>query len=143
MAYCTNSDVVNEFKSLNTTDGKITTTKIDTWIAQADAYINGRIGNVYTTPITGAESLLIIKEISIGLVAQRISRILDTKAISPKGDQYIPKDLIEKAEKRLDMIVNRQMVLSDATLKTTHGGVSSYTSDNTVDRTFDLTKNQW
>lgn len=142
MAYSTNSDVTNEFKSFDTS-GKITTAKIDEWIGQADAYIDGRVGTVYTTPVTGTNSLKILKEISIGLVAQRISRVLEVKSITPKGDQYIPKDLIKKAEKRLDMIVKRELLLSDAKERSTHNGVKSYSKDNTVNRVFDQTKDQW
>lgn len=142
MAYSTNSDVVDEFKSLDTS-GKITTAKIDEWISQADEYIDGRIGLIYETPVTGAKSLKILKEISIGFVAQRIAYVLETKTITPKGDQVIPKNLIEQAEKRLQMIVDRELLLSDATDKTVHHGVKSYSNDNTVSRNFDQSKDQW
>lgn len=142
MAYSTNSDVVDEFKSLDTT-GQINTTKIFEWISQADEYIDGRIGLIYTVPITGVKSLKILKEISIGLVAQRIAYILETKAITPKGDQYIPKNLIKQAETRLEMIVNRKLILSDADEKSTKAGVSSYTGENVVNRAFDQSKAQW
>ena len=142
MAYSTNSDVVDEFKSLDTS-GKITTAKIDEWISQADEYIDGRIGLIYDTPITGVKSLKILKEISIGFVAQRVAYILETKTITPKGDQVIPKNLIAQAEKRLQMVVDKQLLLSDATLKSTHGGVKSYSNDNTVTRNFDQSKAQW
>lgn len=142
MAYSNNSDVVDEFKSLDTS-GKITTAKIDEWISQADEYIDGRIGLIYNVPVVGVKSLKVLKEISIGLVAQRIAYILETKSITPKGDQVIPKNLIEMAEKRLQMIVDKQLLLSDATLKSTTGGVRSYSSDNTVSRSFDQSKAQW
>lgn len=142
MAYSLNSDVTNEFKSIDTS-GKITTTKIDDWIGQADEYIDGRIGLIYITPVTGAKSLSILKEISIGLVAQRIAYVLETKSITPTGDQTIPKNLIEQAEKRIQMIVNRELLLSDATDKTTHAGVKSYSGSNIVTRRFDQSKDQW
>jgi len=142
MAYSTNSDVVDEFKNLDTT-GKITLEKINSWILQADAYINGRIGLIYQTPVTGEESLEVLKEISIGFVAQRIAYVLETKSITPKGDQYIPKNLIKQAEDRLSMIVNRKLLLSDATEVSTDAGVSSYSGENTVTRAFDQSKQQW
>lgn len=142
MAYSTNQDVIDEFKSLDTT-GKITTAKIDKWITQADALINGRIGLIYEVPVVGLESLEILKEISIGLVAQRIAYVLETKSITPTGDQVIPKNLILEAKERLQMIVDRLLILSDATQKSTHAGVKSFTSDNTIRRTFDATKDQW
>ncbi len=142
MAYSLNTDVTDEFKNIDTS-GLITTTKIDGWIAQADAYIDGRIGLIYSVPVTGVNSLLVLKEISIGLVAQRIAYILEVKSITPKGDQYIPKNLIEQAEKRLDLITERKLILSDADEASSNAGVSSYTSENTVNRTFDVTKDQW
>ena len=142
MAYSTNSDVTDEFKSIDTS-GLISTAKIDEWISQDDEYIDGRIGLLYETPITAVKSLKIVKQISIGLVAQRIAFILETKSITPKGDQAIPKNLITEAKERLQMIVDRKLLLSDATERSTHAGVKSYTSDNVVARKFDLTTNQW
>lgn len=143
MAYSTYSDVQNEFKNINFTDGLITSAKVTEFISQADAYIDGRIGLIYDTPVTGTKSLSILKEISIGLVAQRISYILETKSITPKGDQYIPKNLIEQAEKRLDMIENRRLLLSDASERSTQAGVASYSSSNDVERTFKQGTDQW
>ena len=142
MAYSTNSDVTDEFKSIDTS-GLISTTKIDEWISQDDEYIDGRIGLLYETPVTAEKSLKIVKQISIGLVAQRIAFILETKSITPKGDQAIPKNLITEAKERLQMIVDRKLLLSDATERSTHAGVKSFTSDNVVARKFDLTTNQW
>lgn len=144
MAYCINTDVQNEFKSLPVgATGILTTDKIDGFIAQADAYIDGRLSTVYQTPITGSNSLLIVKQISIDLVAQRIAHIMEVKGITPKGDQYIPKNLGEKAENRLDMIVEKKILLSDATEVSTTGGVSSYTSENCVTRSFKQGEVQW
>jgi hypothetical protein len=143
MAYSLNTDVINEFKSIDTTNGIITTAKITQWISEADAYIDGRICGIYTTPVTGTNSLLILKTISIGIVAQRIAYILETKSITPKGDQYIPKNLIKEAEDKLKMIVERKLILSDATLATAHSGVRSYSSDNTVNRVFKQGEEQW
>ena len=142
MAYSTNSDVTDEFKSIDTS-GLISTAKIDEWISQDDEYIDGRIGLLYETPVTAVKSLKIVKQISIGLVAQRIAFILETKSITPKGDQAIPKNLITEAKERLQMIVDRKLLLSDATERSTHAGVKSFTSDNVVARKFDLNVNQW
>lgn len=142
MSYSINNDVINEFKSLDTS-GKISKTKIDDWIGQADAYIDGRIGLIYTTPVTGTNALLILKEISIGFVAQRVAYVLETKSITPSGDQYIPKNLILMAEKKLQMIIDRQLLLSDAELISSNGGVKSYTSSNTVTRNFKYNVDQW
>lgn len=144
MAYSTNALVASEFKSITfSTDTKIKSSEVDQWITEADEYIDARIGLVYSTPVTATKSLEVLKTISIGLVAQRVSRAMEIKSITPTGDQYIPKDLILEAKERLQMIVDRKLLLSDATEITTHGGVSSYSNDNTVTRKFDQTKDQW
>ncbi len=143
MAYSLYTDVVNEFKNIDITNGVITETKINEFISQADAYIDGRIGLIYQTPVTGTNSLLILKKISIGLTAQRIANILELKSVVAEGDQAIPKDLIAEAKEDLQLIVDRGLLLSDADEVTTTGGVSSYTGENTVERTFQQGTQQW
>lgn len=144
MAYSTNALVASEFKSITfSSSTKITDSEVDQWITEADAYIDGRIGLIYETPVTGTKALEILKTISIGIVAQRVAYAMEVKSITPKGDQYIPKDLINSAEKKLDMIVNRQLLLSDATERSTSGRVRSYSGSNTVTRKFDQSKDQW
>lgn len=49
------------------------------WIAEADAEVNGKLAGRYTLPITGTESLLIMKSIVIALVVWRIAKALDQK----------------------------------------------------------------
>lgn len=143
MSYSNFQNVIDEFKNLNTTTGLITDDKITEWISQEDAYINGRIGLIYDTPVTGTESLKVLKKISIGLTAQRIARILETKTNAVKGEQNIPKDLIQEAKDDLQLIVERKLLLSDADYISSDQGVKSYTSDNSVSRTFDTTTQQW
>lgn len=144
MAYCVVEDVKSEFKSLPIdSNGILTTAKIEGFIAQADAYINGRLASLYTVPITGAESLLIIKQISIDLVAQRIAHIMEMKGITPKGDQFIPKDLGKKAEDRINMILKKTLVLSDAAQAIGSSGVASSDSCSETPHSFIAGKVQW
>jgi len=142
MAYCTYQNVAGEFKGLDVASGILTSTILDDWIAQDTAYINAKLKTVYTTPITDADDLLILKKICIGMVAQRVSRFMEVKSISPKGDQYIPRDLIKEAMSTMDEIVNEKLILNST--KAVSGGiVSSYTNDYTVERVFDTTIDQW
>lgn len=143
MSYCESQDVVDEFKGLDVVNGVITTTKIDEWIAQTDAYIDARLIKLYSVPITNVADLLVIKTISIGFVAQRISRILETKTITQQGDQYIPKDLIKEAKETLGLILSQDLILSGSSRSSVNGIVSSYTSDNDVERAFDVESDQW
>jgi len=144
MAYSTSTLVASEFKSIEiSTTTKITTAEVTQWIVEADEYIDGRIGLIYSTPVTGTKSLEILKTISIGLVAQRLAHAMEMKNITPKGDQAVPKDLIAEAKERLQMIVERKLLLSDATAISSTQGVKSYSGSNTVTRTFDQSKTQW
>ncbi len=145
MAYCSYVDVIAEFKSLDTssTGAVITNGKITSLIAQSDAFINGRVGKVYTTPVTGTEALLILKKISIGLTAERISNILKLKGPVPEGNQLMQKDLIKEAREDLSMIVKGDLLLIDAAKISSTGGVASYTGENDVRRTFKQGEDQW
>jgi len=145
LPYCVNADVIAEFKSLDTasTGALMTTTKIDGLIAQSDAYINGRICQVYVTPITGAESLLIMKKISIGLTAERIANILRINSKSKDQEQLNNKDLIKEAKEDLKFIANKELSLQDATLLSSTGSVNSYTLSNEVTRAFNQGTRQW
>lgn len=148
MAYSTAALVTSEFKSIDfaASGAKVTTAEITQFIVEAEAYIDGRIGLLYTTPVVLGDSpkaTEILKHISTGLVAQRVAHIMETKAITPKGDQYIPKNLGADAERKLEMIVNRTLLLSDAESISSAQGVKSYSSSNTVTRTFKQGTNQW
>jgi len=145
MSYCVYTDVVNEFKSLDITSGIITSAKITEMIAQADAYIDGRAGLIFQIPIVGTTSLLILKQISIGLVADRLANILRLKSASPDGVQLIQKDLAKQARADLEMIVNQTLNLPDAVLLSQAGAVRSFSSEHPtlVRRTFRQGINQW
>ena len=143
MSYCTYQDVVDEFKNLDVTSGNMTAAKITSLIAQADAYINGRVGLIYVIPVTGPGSLLILKQISIGLTADRLANTLRMVSTTPEGIQLLNKDLIKQGRNDLDLIVTQDLNLYDAELLSIKGAVRSYTNENTVPRTFKKGVNQW
>lgn len=145
MAYCTYQEVVSEFKSLDVEKpgAVVTSDLINSWIAQADAYINARLNTLYVTPITDADDLLLIKQVTIGIVAQRIAYKMEVKGISANGDQYIPKDKIRESKEILEMLIKREMILSGTNRATSHAGVSSYTEENSTERVFDTECDQW
>ncbi len=135
MAYCVNTDVKAEFKNLvYQSSGGITSGEVDTWITETDAYINGRIGLKYSTPVTGTQGVLILKTVSIWLVAHRVKNRLMTLT-GTKGEQS--SEPVEgydvAAEKRLEMIVTGMLPLSDATLARSNDGVDSYSYSQSED----------
>lgn len=121
----------------------MTTVKIDALILQSDAYIDGRICQIYSTPVTGTQSLLILKKISIGLTADRVANILRINSKSKDQEQLNNKDLIKEAKEDLKLIANKDLSLQDATLLGSSGAVSSYTLSNEVTRSFNQGTRQW
>lgn len=145
MAYCTVDHVAGEFKSVSfSTTTAITTSEVERFIAEEDAYINSRLSKRYETPITGAEALLIVRKISIGLVAGRVQRIMKVKtAEEPTNQDGQSLDLGAGAKKMLEMIVNDEMRLPDNDLATTHQGIQSFNVDESVEPVFEQGVDQW
>ena len=102
MAYSTNSDIQSEFKNLAYSSSGITSAEVDEFIAQEDAYIDGRIGNKYDTPVTASNSVKILKTISIQLVAARVKTILAVKTGIPVTDQDSSSNLAVMAKEKLE-----------------------------------------
>ena len=142
MAYASASDVQNEFKNVDFTQpsSAVTTAKVTEWIGQAEAEINAKVGMVYQVPVdSGASpnSTLILKAISIGIVAQRVRDVLQVKTPDQETSQGARKDSAKDARTRLDAIVNRTLPLPDAVLISSTNGATDYdVGDTTVEFSF-------
>ena len=143
MAYSTNSDIQSEFKNLAYSSSGITSAEVDEFIAQEDAYIDGLIGNKYDTPVTGAKSVKILKNISIQLVAARVKTILAVKTGIPITEQNSESNLAVLAKEKLEQIVSGALLLSDADLKTANDGVDSFAVSDDIDHVFKRDTDQW
>lgn len=145
MSYCAHADVAQEFKNMSFgTTTTPTATAITEFIAQADAFIDGRVGMKYTVPITGTASLSIIKQISIGLVAARVKDILKVKTSAEAINQATREgDPAKAALDKLDMIVKGTLILSDATLAVSGDGFKSFANDEDEEFTFQKNVDQW
>jgi hypothetical protein len=127
MAYSALTDIQNEFKSVVfSASSTPTSTAVQGFIAEADQYIDSRIGLRYQVPVTGSKSLIILKSISIGLVAGRVKEIQRVKTASPQLNQDSRDgDPAKEAKERLGLIVEGLLLLPDATLVSAANGVSS------------------
>lgn len=144
MAYCTYNDIAAEFKALTfTTSTPVTPAKVTEFIAQADATINGMIGNKYVTPVAGTESLLILKYISIKIVSQRISVIMEVKTPKDENNQLAREAKELTPMEMLKAIAEGDLILSDATLKDSKNGVSAYSIKHCIPNTFKKGCDQW
>ncbi len=146
MAYCTSDDVALEFKGIAPWSSSTipTSDAVDDFIEQSDGLIDARIGVRYSTPVTGTVSLIILKQISIWLVAGRIQNILRVKTGKEEVDQAGGVgSLLTKANKLLDQIAAREVILSDATEINAHMGMKSYNADNSITPTFERSTDVW
>jgi phage gp36-like protein len=125
MAYCTYDQVEEEFKALTlSASTSVTITQAQRFITEADAEIDSIIGVRYDTPVTDATGLIILRKISIELVASRIQKILATKTSVESAKQSgREEDLEAKAMKKLEKIADGSMKLGSATLVTSHQGI--------------------
>lgn len=145
MAYCTSADVAAEFKFLTiSSSSAVTTTVVTEFISQADAYLNSRVGLKYIVPITGTESLKIMKRLSIWFTAARIKDLITVKLGQPIGEQQTREgDLYKMVNDELDLIVKGLLLLSDSTSATTADGVRSFDVDDSQEFEFDRNSDQW
>jgi hypothetical protein len=145
MAYSTVSNIQDEFKSVTfSASSTPTDTAVGRFITEADAEIDARIGLRYDTPVTGANSIIILRQISIGLVAQRVKDILRITTGSASAEQlHRDRDLAKEARKKLDDIVDGKLLLSDATAASSGQGVYSFNVANEEEHTFEKGVDQW
>lgn len=149
MSYSSAVDIQSEFKSSTTFSATtaVTDTQIAGFIAQADALIDSRIGLKYRLPISDAAALLILKNISIAMVAERARDIMKvmtgnaetSQQTRPKGGMTSPTS----PWAMLDAIVCGNMILGGAPLVSSVDGVSSGTVVDSVEMEMDVDRVQW
>lgn len=144
MAYSLEADIQSEFKDIDfaDADSKVTSAEVTAFITQADAFIDSKVGLRYDTPVTGVESLKILKTISIWLVADRVSKVLRIKSNVPETETA-EKSLRDMALEMLEDISKGLLLLSDATLKSSGSGFSSYANTEDLSYTFKKGESQW
>lgn len=148
MGYCAEADVKNEFRSLAVASGSvITSEKIAEWISQATAEIDGRLSTKYVVPVTGESSLAILKNICTWLVSDRVAKIMELHASPPmQGDVKVVKvgtGTAKDARAMLEDIMNNKIVLIDATLKSSSGGIQSRNVSCNQQHQFKRNRDQW
>ncbi len=148
MSYCEIDDITREFAGVDfsASGAKVTEEDVENWIEEADAYIDSKLASVYTVPITGTQSLLVIKTISILIVSDRVERKLGvqtpSKELDNKGQSL---SLYKRADKMLDDLQKETTVLSDATKGNSTDGVGSpaITSSCPPEVVFKKGRQQW
>jgi hypothetical protein len=145
MAYCTNAQVAAEFKNLSFSSSSTPTdTTVDRFIEEADAEINARIGLKFDVPVTGAQALIIARQLSIDIVSERVRRIIRVKTgAEPTRQDGRDGDTAKEARERIEQIVKGTFLLSDATLVSSSDGLFSYNVSEDEEHTFEKGTDQW
>lgn len=148
MPYATAADLSAEFKGV--TFGASTSptdTQVASFITQAEAEINGRVGLVYEVPIVSAaspNSFALMQSLSIDIVYTRIKSILEVKTADDTTSQNKGGTTrADNARKILEQIVAQKLGLFDATKRDTKDGVRSFTSENSEPLVFQKDTVQW
>ena len=146
--YCSSDEVQEEFKSLTFGTGtSVTSDRVDRFIEEASAYINSKIGLVYTTPVVEAdspESWMVLRMICIMLVVKRLKPILSVRAPTEKDSQESEgEDDVGGAEKMLKDIIDQKLLLTDAPKISSSGVVNSYSRTNGLEHTMKKGEDQW
>ena len=148
MSYATAADIQSEFKSVEfSANTSVTTTEIESFIAQQEASINASLSKLYEVPVVNADDILIIQSIVIRCVKARVSTILETKSPSKETDQE-PAWMImyREAKAELKRIVTGVMPLPNTPLLTENAGLSSYEYCEDADKNLPVFKRgttQW
>ena len=148
MGYCTIQNIKSDFKGIEIEDAgtSIVTSEAQEIIDQTTAYINGRIGLKYVTPVTGGDdALLILKSICLYICGERVKNILEVKTGSGQleSDKKQPSNVARTPKDDLELIVKGLLLLDGATLRGSEQGLSSFNSDNCIVHTIDVTRQQW
>lgn len=147
MSYATIVNIQDEFRDITfDTSTDITSVRVQEFLDQADAEINLMLGSRYETPITGVESLKIVKRIEIAIVAARVASILDLKGKSQNSiikQEFNKKDYEKESRELLDRLKDQDFILPDAVLLDTSYGMKSSLVDDGVTPIFKKGVDQW
>lgn len=144
MAYATRAQIEGEFKGITfSATTPVTDSDVDRFIAEADAEIDAMLCQRYEVPITGATSALLVRTISIKIVADRVRGVLAVKTGETKTQQAGGKSDSEIARTMLKDIVAGKMKLPDASLASSADGIQSYVANESFEPTFSRDEVQW
>lgn len=145
MAYCAFADIQKDFPGVNFTTGRVTSAEIADFITDADALINSYLSARYSVPVTGTESVKVLKYYSRTLVSDKVKAILEVKQASNAGaNQNVRSGLSTKdVIKLLEELRDGTAQLSDADLLLANGGINSFNVKKSIEPEFKKSEKQW
>lgn len=150
MSYADKADIEGELKGVSfETDTTVTSTNINSMLAQESAVIDQYLSAQYVTPVTDASALLVLKKICIDFTVYRIVKILKTKSKAPLPDTNMYQEVNEgsayrESKKLLTMYQSGQMSLNGASRIGSKANIISISpKKNTSERVFKKDEQQW
>lgn len=140
MSYAVYTDIQSEFKSIDFTasNSVLSTTEVTEFITQEEALLDGEVSQIYEIPVTGTQAISIMKLMTILMVKARIVDILVVKTGTSSPDQGSSGDALRtRCKDLLEKIMKKVILLPEATLLSSSGGVKSYTVDNDLTPLFE------
>lgn len=140
-AYASVTNIQEEFKNVTFDSNSIVTdTRVSRFIDECEAVINAKVGMIYQVPVDSVaspQSTLILRQISIYMVSNRIKEIIQTKSDSDDTNQATKGKVAKSPEDLLQDILDKVLVLPDAVLLSTTKGATDYdVGDATVEFAF-------
>ena len=124
------------------TYAKPTSTTIEEMIEEEEALVNGKLSQVYVTPITGTVSKKILRGLLKQICKHRIQSIMNTKT-GKQLDQQKPENLYFKVQKELSNIIKNKLLPDATELPSNSYGITDYNHANDIEPDYDVTKEQW
>ncbi len=145
MAYCLAADIESEFKdiSFSVAGSLLATAEVTAIIAQHDAFIDSYLANLYETPITGTQALLIMKMLSVALTKIRVIDILEMRGVQASKSQVKETMKYDQVTKYLENLQKGKNKLTDATLVSSTGGMTVSCISDDYSPTFNTCRQQW
>jgi phage gp36-like protein len=145
MSYATATQVQEEFSGVTfSTTSSPTLATVERWLLEADAVIESALGLRYVVPITGTNSLVVVRNIEILLVRARVRKRLNRIGQLGDAERKVYDDDTTNAMKMLKALAEGTMNLGDATLLNSDGGIASFPTVDTCDAyVFKKNVDQW
>ncbi len=146
MAYSTKDNVESEFKNVTfDATSKVTETEVDEFIAEADLTVDSFLSRRYVVPVTGVQTLILVRKFSRQLTAARCAPIIgvQTNFERTTNNKEEKSSVISGIMRHLKAISKGEADLpSDATLKPSKSSGRFVISSGETDK-FDYDKDQW
>lgn len=138
--YCSTTDTGAYYTGSFTASTNPNSTQIASFISLNSSYIDEELAGLYTTPLSGTNTLNLAKKICVWLTVADIDEAKQLSVLLAGNIDRATK-YREMANALLNELKSGKKVLSDATSKTSVGGFYSYNDDNDIESKLSIDDN--